>query len=353
MPWVCRRLDLAKLSAYEGLTSKGAVQSADCQIRQTLSLVPGFFSTFLSFCARFVKRRHKSRVPVLTCDRTAFAHMHAEFYSIINHGKWSGSSVSPVHAAAILRGRKKGRGVASQSHTGIWLEGKGKFEIWKVKISGVLLLNVRNVQECTWHTRLRERWQVGGGGYLYAENRQWHSARGHWYPESRWEGEPMQISESKGKWHFAVGCWEAAGERSRSAQSRKAQKGAGGVLGGWDPGVWVRVRTGTHTQTHTGKTRKCVFSAQGVDREQNGSQVAWQRRGLPSVNSEEAGTAGGGRGRGGGWGALLMILGRACVQDGVTESSCGQARDCVPAHVCVCDARAPGTCMWTRVSEFA
>lgn len=49
--------------------------------------------------------------------------------------------------------------------------------------------NVRNVQEYTWHTV--------SGGYLYAENRHWHSACGHRYAESCWEGELMQISESK------------------------------------------------------------------------------------------------------------------------------------------------------------
>lgn len=171
---------------------------------KTSSLVPGFFLLFFCVFAcvllsaatnhGFPWWRATGR-PSLTCTRNFIQ-----------------SSITPNEAAApclrctllLFSGGKTGRGVASQSHTGIWLEEKGKFEIWKVKISGVLLLNVRNVQECTWHTRIRERWGVGG--YLYAENRQWHSARGHWYPESRWEGEPMQISESKGKWHFAVGC---------------------------------------------------------------------------------------------------------------------------------------------------
>lgn len=40
--------------------------------------------------------------------------------------------------------------------------------------------------------------------YLYSEKRRWHSAGGQWYPESRWERKPMQISRSK---TVTLCCW--------------------------------------------------------------------------------------------------------------------------------------------------
>lgn len=71
------------------------------------------------------------------------------------------------------------------THGGIWLNAIWNFDS---EISRVLS-NARDVQEYTW--------RAISGGYLYAEKRHWHSACGHWYPESRWEREPMQISKSK------------------------------------------------------------------------------------------------------------------------------------------------------------
>lgn len=47
--------------------------------------------------------------------------------------------------------------------------------------------------------------------YLYSEKRRWHSARGHWYPESCWEREPMQISRSK-KVTLCCWLWEVIGK---------------------------------------------------------------------------------------------------------------------------------------------
>lgn len=225
----------------------------------------------------------------------------------------------------------------------------------KGEISGVLL-NVRNVQEYTWHTV--------SGGYLYAENRHWHSARRHWYPKSCCEGEPMQISESKESDTLLLAV--VSHRENVAAVHGAVKKGTKGLLA--MPSLWVCVCVCVHAHKDTRvffPVCACVFQPRELKSRTNPKlpdstrpYPMWTLRMRGQLVEERERREGKGWRRGGGIGSITRKKPTTLWRRGITHdfgkelvSKIRWHRTCVYLFMCVAFADHAGR-VW-RVYERA